>query len=78
MDGNMAITDVRSISATKSYTLDELCDASGSARERRRVGVRRLRQEIRAGKLRAARLNDRGDFIVLGSWWLEYLERLAG
>ncbi len=33
--------------------------------------------EIRTGKLRAAKLNDRGDLRVLGAWVIQYLEALA-
>jgi hypothetical protein len=63
-------TDARSISATKAYRIPELAQVLDS-------GVRGIYAAIRTGKLRAAKINDRGDLRVLGSWALEYLEEMA-
>src|SRR5262245_50291451 len=70
MVNQQSVTDARSICATRAYTVPELADMW-------KAGERRLCREIKRGKLRAARFNDRGDWRVLGSWALEYLESLA-
>ena len=65
-----SITDARSITATRPYSVPELAEMWAT-------GPRSVYRAIKAGNLRAARINDRGDLRVLGSWALEYLESLA-
>ena len=40
-------------------------------------GTRNIYGAIRARKLKAAKINDRGDLRIMGSWALAYLESLA-
>ena len=63
-------TDAGSISATRPYSVQEIAKALNA-------GPRSVYQAIKEGKLRAARINDRGDLRVLGSWALDYLESIA-
>jgi excisionase family DNA binding protein len=60
----------RSIDPTRTYSVREVAHAINCGRYH-------LYRDIDRGRLRAARLNDRGDYRVLGQWLIEYLELLA-
>jgi hypothetical protein len=66
-----ASADTRALTLTRAYSVGELAAALDTGR-------RPLYRAIRAGRLRAAQLNDRGDLRVLGAWALDYLEAQSG
>jgi excisionase family DNA binding protein len=41
-------------------------------------GPRTIYRAVRDGRLRAAKLNDRGDLRILRAWLVAYVEALAG
>jgi excisionase family DNA binding protein len=63
-------TDLRSIAPNANYSVRELARTL-------KCGRGHLYREIEAGRLRAAKLNDRGDYRLLGAWVIEYLESRA-
>ncbi len=63
-------TNARSITATKPYSVRELAKAL-------KCGRAHLYKQIDQGSLRAMRLNDRGEYRVMGSWALDWMERAA-
>lgn len=61
---------LNSIDPDGVYSPRELARAMGT-------GTQSVYRPIREGKLRAAKLNDRGDLRVLGRWAIAYLESRA-
>jgi hypothetical protein len=66
-----SMKDARSISPMRAYKVAEIADCQQS-------GTAQVYADIKAGRLRAAKLNDRGDLRILGAWYIEYLESRAG
>lgn len=66
----MEATRLNSIDPEGVYSPRELARVMGT-------GTQSVYRPIREGRLRAARLNARGDLRIIGAWALSYLETCA-